>query len=58
MDFEVTSNRLNGHTRGDIIREADLGDLMTDLVFLVESGHLSPLKVKKSAKTIDTEQKD
>ena len=58
MDFEVTSNRLNGHTRGDIIREADLGDLMTDLVFLVESGHLSPLKVKKSAKTINTEQKD
>ena len=58
MDFEVTSNRLNGHTRGDIIREADLGDLTTDLVFLVESGHLSPLKVKKSAKTIDTEQKD
>ena len=58
MDFEVTSNRLNGHTRGDIIREADLGDLMTDLLFLVESGHLSPLKVKKSAKTINTEQKD
>ena len=58
MDFEVTSNRLNGHTRGDIIREDDLGDLTTDLVFLVESGHLSPLKVKKSAKTIDTEQKD
>ena len=58
MDFEVTSNRLNGHTRGDIIREADLGDLTTDLVFLVESGHLSPLKPKKSAKTINTEQKD
>ena len=58
MDFEVTSNRLNGHNKGDIIREADLGDLTTDLVFLVESGHLSPLKVKKSAKTIDTEQKD
>ena len=58
MDYEVTSNRLNGHSKGDIIREADLGDLTTDLVFLVESGHLSPLKVKKSAKTIDTEQKD
>ena len=58
MDFEVTSNRLNGHSKGDIIREADLGDLMTDLVFLVESGHLSPLKPKKSAKPINTEQKD
>ena len=58
MDFEVTSNRLNGHNKGDIIREADLGDLMTDLVFLVDSGHLSPLKPKKSAKPINTEQKD
>lgn len=58
MDYEVTSNRLNGHTRGDIIREADLGDFTTDLAFLVDSGHLSPLKPKKSVKTIDTEQKD
>jgi hypothetical protein len=58
MDFEVTSNRLNGHNKGDIIREADLGDLMTDLLFLVDSGHLSPLKPKKSAKPINTEQKD
>jgi len=53
MDYEVTSNRLNGHSKGDIIREADLGDLTIDLMFLVESGHLSPLKIKKSAKTID-----
>ena len=58
MDYEVTSNRLNGHSRGDIIREADLGDLTTDLLFLVEAGHLSPLKPKKSAKTIDTDAKD
>ena len=58
MDYEVTSNRLNGHSKGDIIRAADLGDLTTDLLFLVESGHLSPLKVKKSAKTIDTDEKD
>jgi hypothetical protein len=58
MDYEVTSNRLNGHSKGDIIREADLGDLTTDLLFLVDSGHLSPLKVKKSAKPINTEQKD
>jgi hypothetical protein len=58
MDYEVTSNRLNGHSKGDIIREADLGDLTTDLLFLVESGHLSPLKPKKSAKPINTEQKD
>jgi len=58
MDYEVTSNRLNGHTLGDIIKQADLGDLTTDLLFLVEAGHLSPLKVKKSAKTIDTDEKD
>jgi hypothetical protein len=58
MDYEVTSNRLNGHKRGDIIKDADLGDLTTDLLFLVEAGHLSPLKPKKSVKTIDTEQKD
>ena len=58
MDYEGTSNRLNGYNWGDIIREADLGDLNTDLAFLVDSGHLSPLKPKKSAKTINTEQKD
>ena len=58
MDYEVTSNRLNGHSKGDIIREADLGDLTTDLLFLVDSGHLSPLKPKKYAKPINTEQKD
>ena len=58
MDYEVTSHRLSGYKFGDIIREADLGDLNTDLAFLVDSGHLSPLKVKKSAKTINTEQKD
>ena len=58
MDYEVTSHRLSGYKFGDIIREADLGDLSTDLAFLVDSGHLSPLKVKKSAKTINTEQKD
>jgi len=58
MDYEVMSNRLNGYSKGDIIREAELGDLNTDLAFLVDSGHLSPLKPKKSAKTINTEQKD
>ena len=54
-DYLVTSNRLNGHTRGDIIKAADLGDLETDLLFLVESGHLSPLKATKSAKPITTD---
>ena len=58
MDYEVTSNRLNGHSKGDIIREADLGDLTTDLMFLVESGHLSPLKAKKSAKPIDIDPQE
>ena len=58
MDYEVTSHRLSGYKFGDIIREADLGNLTTDLAFLVDSGHLSPLKVKKSANTMNTEQKD
>ena len=57
-DYLVTSNRLNGHIRGDIIKAADLGDVTTDLVFLVESGHLSPLKATKSAKPITTEQQE
>ena len=58
MNYLVTSNRLNGHIRGDIIKAADLGDLTTDLVFLVESGHLSPIKATKSAKPITTEQQE
>jgi hypothetical protein len=57
-DYLVTSNRLNGHTRGDIIKAADLGDLTSDILFLIESGHLSPLKATKSAKPIDTEQQE
>ena len=57
-DYLVTSNRLNGHTRGDIIKAADLGDRTSDILFLVESGHLSPLKATKSAKPIDTEQQE
>ena len=54
-DYLVTSNRLNGHIRGDIIKAADLGDLTIDILFLVESGHLSPLKATKSAKPITTD---
>ena len=57
-DYIVTSNRLNGHSRGDIIKAADLGDLTTDLLILDESGHLSPLKATKSAKTITTDSED
>ena len=58
MDYEVTSNRLNGHKRGDIIKAADLAELTTDLLFLIESGHLSPLKTTKSAKTITTDPQE
>ena len=58
MDYEVISHRLSGYKVGDIIREADLGNLTVDIEFLIEAGHLSPLKPKKSAKTINTEQKD
>ena len=58
MDYEVTSHRLSGYKFGDIIKQADLGDLKIDLLFLVEAGHLSPLKVKKSAKTIDIDKQE
>ena len=57
-DYLVTSNRLNGHNRGDIVKAADLGDLTDNILFLVESGHLSPLKATKSAKPITTEQQE
>lgn len=56
--YIVTSDRLNGLTRGDILTISDLARLETDMLFLIEAGHLSPLKPTKSVKTIDTEQKD
>lgn len=53
--YIVTSDRLNGLKRGDILSVSDLAELETDLLFLIESGHLSPHTVKKSAKTKDTD---
>lgn len=56
--YIVTSDRLTGYTRGDIIKDTDLGSLAYDLQFLLESGHLSTHKVIKPAKTklIETEE--
>lgn len=54
--YIVTSDRLTGFKRGDTFQDDEATDM--DINHLVESGHLSPQKVAKSAKTIDTEQKD
>ncbi len=49
--YIVTSNRLNGLTRGDILDESELGHLSFDLQFLLEAGHLSTYLDEKPAKT-------
>ena len=53
--YIVTSNRLNGLQRGDIVQSSDLADV--DIQHLVDAGHLSPHTLKKPAKTkiIETE---
>ena len=56
--YIVTSDRLNGLKRGDILKDSDLGTLDTDLLFLVEAGHLSVHKPTKSAKTIDIDPQE
>ena len=56
--YIVTSDRLNGLKRGDILKDTELGALDTDLLFLVEAGHLSVHKPTKSAKTITTDPQE
>ena len=50
--YLVTSDRLNGLKRGDVV---DVSELETDVAFLIEAGHISPHTPKKSAKTKDTD---
>ena len=50
--YIVTSDRLNGLKRGDVV---EVSDLETDVLYLLEAGHISPHVPKKSAKTKDTD---
>jgi hypothetical protein len=54
--YIVTSNRLDGLKRGDVIDDKDLDGV--NIQFLLDAGHLSTQETKKPAKTKDTEQKD
>ena len=54
--YIVTSNRLNGLKRGDIVQTADLDGV--NVQHLVDAGHLSPHTIKKPAKTKPIETED
>ena len=56
--YIVTSDRLNGLARGDILTISDLARLETDMLFLIEAGHLSVHKPTKSAKPIDIDPQE
>jgi hypothetical protein len=48
-NYIVTSNRLDGLKRGDVISDKDLEGCNID--HLLDAGHISTQTVKKSAKT-------
>ena len=50
--YIVTSDRLAGFNRGDVVESTDLD---ADIERLLEAGHISPQGPKKSAKTKDIE---
>ena len=50
--YIVTSDRLAGFNRGDVVESTDLD---ADIERLIEAGHISPQGSKKSAKTKDIE---
>jgi len=50
--YLVTSDRLNGLKRGDIV---EVSELEADVKYLLDAGHISPHTPKKSAKTKDTD---
>ena len=54
--YIVTSNRLNGLRRGDIVQSSDLDGV--NIQHLVDAGHLSPHTIKKPAKTKNIETED
>lgn len=51
--YIVTSNRLNGMKRGDVI---ELDETSVNIEALIEAGHISTHEAKKSAKPIKTEK--
>jgi hypothetical protein len=51
--YIVTSDRLNGLKRGDMLQANDLDGV--DIDHLIEAGHISPQKTTKSVKPIDTD---
>jgi hypothetical protein len=55
-NYIVTSNRLDGLKRGDVITDKDLEGCNID--HLLDAGHISTQTVKKSAKTKDTDEKE
>jgi hypothetical protein len=55
-NYIVTSNRLDGLKRGDVISDKDLEGCNID--HLLNAGHISTQTVKKSAKTKDTDEKE
>jgi hypothetical protein len=55
-NYIVTSNRLDGLKRGDVISDKDLEGCNID--HLLEAGHISTQQPKKSAKTKDTDEKE
>ena len=54
--YIVTSNRLNGLQRGDIVQSSDLDGV--NIEHLVDAGHLSTHTLKKPAKTKNIETED
>jgi hypothetical protein len=55
-NYIVTSNRLDGLKRGDVITDKDLEGCNID--HLLDAGHISTQQPKKSAKTKDTDEKE
>jgi hypothetical protein len=55
-NYIVTSNRLDGLKRGDVISDKDLEGCNID--HLLDAGHISTQQLKKSAKTKDTDEKE
>ena len=54
--YIVTSNRLDGLKRGDVISDKDLEG--SNIGHLIDAGHISTQQPKKSVKTKDTDEKE
>ena len=54
--YIVTSNRLDGLKRGDVISDKDLEG--SNIEHLIDAGNISTQQPKKSVKTKDTDEKE